>query len=283
MRRIPHLAPLLASLTLTLTPVALAATPAAAPLVGDVVHGAALLQGAGDVRVDGAWLNAYTDEEAVARLASGEGGFPRIDSDNVLDRWDALALIKARNTSLAELVMGGDHVLVTTVALDDNARMRLRDKAKVPAALAEGERRVFSVYKLEDKREDGAAFVLVREQDTRKRDLLKKNTKVGYVVFLRLPGFRGGEHEAAFAVDKDIRIRRVVIRAPDGSVPDDLAQAAARFVGKGVRGQYAPLKAGGAAKAVGELERPLSDAFLAGMEAVYMSEVAEREHFAFDN
>ena len=47
--------------------------------------------------------------------------------------------------------------------------------------------------------------------------------------------------------------------------------------------QYAALKAGGAGKAIAELERPLSDAFLLAAEAVYMFEVVERDYFAFDD
>lgn len=261
-----------------------------APYIGDVVHGEALLKaGDANIPVDGAWLNAFTYEDAVARLAKGNDGFPRVESDNVLDRWDALSAVQARNTLLVPLLMGGDTVLISATKLDDNAQARLRDKAQVPAAALDEDRRVFTVFKL-GAAELGAAsnvrttpYSLVRDTDSRQRDQLKKDSKVGYVVFVKIPGFRGGAYEAAFAVDKSIRVEGVVIRAPDGSAPADLNQAAARFIGKGARGQYAPLKAGGAGRSVGELERPLSDAFLVAAESIYMYEVAEREYFAFDN
>ena len=160
--------------------------------------------------------------------------------------------------------------------LDEHAQKRLTDQAKISSSAVETERRVFGLYKTGS---EGLAFVGPKE--TKKRDKLKKDTKVGYVVFLPIPGFRGGKYEAAFAIDKDIRVLSVVVRAPDGSAPTDLNQAAARFVGKGARGQYAELKAGGAGKALGELARPLSDAFLLAAESVYMLEVDEREYFAF--
>lgn len=260
-----------------------AAAPAAEPpLSGDVIHGVALLKEAGaDVRVDGEWLNAVPEEGALARLAKGSDGFPRIESDNLLDRWDVLAALRARNTELRELLQGADHVLVASTKLDENAEKRLTDQAKISSSALESERRVFALFKVGEENAPGLNYVA--EKDTKKRDKLKKNTKVGYAVFVKLPDFRGGKYEAAFAVDKDIRLQKVVIRAPDGSEPADLNQAAARFVGKGARGQYAQLKAGGAGKTVGELEKPLSNAFLMGVESVYMFEVAEREYFAFDN
>jgi hypothetical protein len=246
------------------------------PLVGDPVNGARLLQKAGaNVAVDGAWLNTWAHDVAVEKLQKGKDGFARIDSENVLDRWDALAALMEKNTDIQDLLMGGDTLLVVDTKLDEHAEARLRDQAQIASSAIQPERKVFGVYKL------GAALAYVYEKETKKRDKLKKDTKVGYVVFTKIPGFRGGGYEAAFAIDKDIRIAQVLVRAPDGSAPADLNQAAARFVGKGARGQYAELKAGGAGKAVGELQRPLSDAFLLAAESVYMFEVGEREFFQF--
>lgn len=250
------------------------------PLLGDVVNGERLLGKSGtDVRVDGAWLNASSDEQIITKLEKGSDGFPQIDSENVLDRWDVLATLRAKNSDLRDLAMGADTVLLMTTKLDENAEKRLTDQAKLTTASIESERRVFGLFKM-DTKANGLTFVA--EKDNKKRDKLKKNTKVGYVVFIKIPGFRGGKHEAAFAIDKDMRIQQVAIRAPDGAAPVDVNQAAARFVGKGARGQYGELKAGGAGKAVGELGKPLSDAFLLGMEHVYMFEVVEKEYFAFD-
>ena len=79
-----------------------------------------------------------------------------------------------------------------------------------------------------------------------------------------------------------MKITAAVVRTPAGDAPADLNQAAQRFVGKGARGKYDALKAGGAGKAISELTEPLSDACLAAAEAVYMFEVDERDYFAFD-
>jgi hypothetical protein len=263
--------------------IAIAAVVAAAderPLEGDVLHGQQVLKAAGgDVRVDGAWINAATEEQNLAFLAAGKNDFPRIESDDVLDRWDVLAYLRSKNSDLRDLMMGADTVLVVDEKLDENAEKRLTDQAKISSAQLSG-LRVFGLYKLGDGGFGPAPF-FVGEKDNKKRDKLKKTTKVGYVVFAKLPGFRGGKYEVAFAVDKDIHIQKVFVRGPDGDAPTDLNQAAARFEGKGARGQYALLKAGGAGKAIGELEKPLSEAFLLAAENIYMFEVAEKDYFAF--
>jgi hypothetical protein len=255
----------------------LLAAAADRPLLGDSTNGAKLLQKAGgSVNVDGAWINTWSDDAMVEKLKSGKDGFPAIDTENVLDRWDVLASLREKNTDIRDLLMGGDHVLVSETKIDEHALKRLTDQAKISSSSIETDRKVFGIYKLN---QPGPNYVY--EKETKKRDKLKKDTKVGYVVFLKIPGFRGGKYEAAFAIDKDIRITSVVVRAPDGSAPADLNQAAARFAGKGARGQYAELKAGGAGKAIGEIGRPLSDAFLIAAESVYMFEVAEKDYFAF--
>ncbi len=246
------------------------------PLVGDVLHGQKLLEKAGaEARVDGAWLNAVSDDEAVALIRSGKRDFPRVTSDNILDRWDVLAALKAKNTDLQDLLMGADTVLVSDEKLDENAQKRLTDQARI-ASSALADLRVFTLFKMGHK---GLAFVSAR--NAKERDKLKPDKKVGYVVFTKLPGFKGGNYEVALAVDPDIHIQEALVRAPDGSSPQALNQAAARFHGKGARGQYAALKAGGAGKAIREIERPLSEAFLIGVENVYMYEVQERDYFAF--
>jgi hypothetical protein len=250
------------------------------PLIGDPVHGAQLLKDAGyEVKVDGAWINALPDDVMLDKMKSGSLGFPTVESDNVLDRWDALAALRGKNADLRDHHLGATHVLVMDTKLDEHAEKRLTEQAKLKSSIITAERRVFGLYKLDG--EQGLSFVT--EKESKKRDKLKKNTKLGYLVFVKIPGFRGGDYEAAISVDKDVRVQSVEIRAPNGEAPLDLNQAAARFVGKGARGRYDELKAGGAGKAIAELARPLSDAYLLGMESVYMFEVAERDYFAFDD
>ncbi|MBM4279662.1 MAG: hypothetical protein FJ137_02510 [Deltaproteobacteria bacterium] len=253
------------------------------PALGDLDHGQALLKEAGGVvRVDGAWINRYSDETILKLLASGKDGFPTVDSDNVLDQWDVLAVLRAANSDLRDLVPEATHVYVAETKLDDNAEKRLTEQARIKSDDVVTSRRVFVAYALdgEDADKDRKQFVSAKEP--KKRDKLKRDKKVGYVVFANLDGFRDGKHEVAFTTDKDVKITRVIVRDAQGRAPDDLNQAAQRFLGKGARGKYDELKAGGAGKAVGELSGPLSRAFLQAAESVYMYEVDERDYFAFD-
>ncbi len=254
----------------------------ARPKVGDAIHGGKVFKRSSKrpVKVDGAWINAISDSGAVKYTKAGKRGFPRVTSDNVLDHYDVVAYVRSRNSDMRDLMDGGSHVLVASGTMDKYAIERLKERAEVEVSKSQKQGRVFVFYDL-GKRSDGQV-TLVSPKNSKKRDKLKPNKKLGYVVFQKLEGLRDGKYEAAFAVNKDIEITAVEIRAPDGTVPDDLNRAAQRLVGKGGRGKYDLVKLVGAGKAVRELEKPLSHAFLVGMETVYMYEVKERDYFAFD-
>lgn len=266
--------------------VALAAGPAAAddrPHLGDAAHGVTLIkEGGGTLRVDGEWINRYPDEAILKLLQNGKEGFPEIDSDNILDNWDVIAALREKNTNLSELVDldATTHVYVAETELDDKARSRLTDQGKLKGNDLTDKRRVFVAYAVDGEKPGSPDFVT--RQQSRKRDALKKNFKKAYVVFVKLPGFRGGAYEAAFAIDPDIKILDVVIRDNKGDAPADLNSIANRLKGKGARGRYDAVRAGGPGKAATELQGPLSDAFLMAAEAIYMFELDERDYFAFD-
>ncbi len=264
-----------------------AAIAAERPIIGDVANGERLLSAAGaKVKVDGAWLNALPDPALVKALENGRNGMPEIEGDTVLDAWDVLAAYRAKNTDLRDLAGVADTVVIAETKLDDNAKERLKGQGKISPSKIDDKRRVFALFDVDgdgDGKGVGAGdFTFISAKETRKRDTLKRDKKVGYAVFLPLPGFRGGKYEIAFGIDKDMKITEAFIRADNGDAPADLNQAAQRFVGKGARGKYDSLKAGGAGKAISELAGPLSDAYLLAAEAIYMFEVEERDYFAFD-
>ncbi len=262
-----------------------AAIAAERPIIGDVANGERLLSAAGaKVKVDGAWLNALPDPALVKALENGRNGMPEIEGDTVLDAWDVLAAYRAKNTDLRDLAGVADTVFIAETKLDDNAKERLKGQGKISPSKIDDKRRVFALFDVDgDGKGVGAGdFTFIGAKETRKRDTLKRDKKVGYAVFLPLPGFRGGKYEIAFGIDKDMKITEAFIRADNGDAPADLNQAAQRFVGKGARGKYDSLKAGGAGKAISELAGPLSDAYLLAAEAIYMFEVEERDYFAFD-
>ncbi len=252
-------------------------------LVGDIKNGEKLFKKASKkkVRVKGDWVNRYSDAQIVKGLSQGRGGFPKVKSDNKLDLYDVVAYIRSNNNDLTDLAGAASHVLVADGVYDEYALERLKEKANLSPSKKEQKRRIFVLFEMTERDPDDAVK-LVRPKKTKQRDRLKPKKGVGYVVFMPLKGLRGGGYEVAFAVDRDIKITKAVIRAPDGTMPDDLNRIAARLTGRGGRGEYNKLKAGGGGRAAKELEGTLSDAWLLGMEAVYMYEVEERDHFAFD-
>lgn len=253
------------------------------PLDGDPVNGEKLYKKGtkAKTKVDGAWINALSDGQAITGFKSGKGGFPRIERDNPLDYQDLVAFVRSRNTDLRDIVPDETtHVLVTSGTFDNYAVERLTERGGFESIdKSERSHRVFALYKVG---EPGADLVRVRPKQNKIRDKLKPAKRIGYVVFMPLKDVRGGGYEIAFAVDNDIKITAVEVRGPDGDKPDDLNQAAGRLVGRGARGKYDGLRLVGAGKAVRELEKAVNSAFLLGMEAVYMYEVEERDYFAFD-
>ncbi len=252
--------------------------------IGDIRNGEKLYKKASKkkVRVAGDWVNRYTDGQVIKGLKSGKGGFPKIRTDNILDLYDVAAFIRSRNTNLNALAGTNTHVLAGKGTYDEYAIERLKEQAKIVPGKKETTHRIFALFTVGGERDVDDDIKIVRPKANKKRDQLKPKVGTGYVVFMPLKGLRGGGYEVAFAVDRDIKILDAVIRAPDGSVPEDLNRIAARLKGRGGRGDYGRLKAGGGGRAAKELEKPMSDAWLMGMEAVYMYEVEERDYFAFD-
>lgn len=253
------------------------------PLGGDPVNGEKLWSKATKkpVKVDGAFVNSLTDDQAAKALQLGKVGFPKLATESSLDRHDVVAYVRSKNVDIRDLIPEDTtHVLIAEGKYDKFALDRLKERASLENLdKKDQEHRVFVLY---DIGEPEADVVRVRTKQTKMRDRLKPKTKVGYAVVMPLAGVGDGGYEVGFVVDNDIRITAVEVRAADGTRPDELNRAAARLVGRGARGKYDGLRLVGAGKAVRELEDSISRAFLLGMEAVYMYEVAERDYFAFD-
>ena len=218
--------------------------------IGDLQNGAKLWKKSSKkaVKVNGNWANKYSNATMKKALTSGKGGFPKIKSDNVLDIYDVIALIRSKNTYLDALVPEASHVLLGKGVLDEYAEQRLVD-AKITVGKADKKRRVFALFNLKE-RAPHAALKRVKTKNSRMRDKLTPKKGVAYAVFVKLDGFRDGKYEAGFVVDRDIKIQHVVIRDKDGNEPADLNRAAARLKGRGDRGKYKALKLPGRGKAI---------------------------------
>jgi hypothetical protein len=202
-------------------------------------------------------------------------------SDNVdktpslLDMIDLVTHLRANNTNLSDFGLTANRAFHGTGTLDEFARERLEKEGGVLPPKGEASFRIVAFYSVPDA--NGPLKVV--PDNLSQRDVLEPNLITGFAVFMPLDNFKGGGYEVAIGVDQNIRIKNIFIRAPDGSAPASLNRAARRFIGKGRRGKYSKLRSGGAGDAK-RLEKPLTKAFLLGMEAVYMYEQSERERFA---
>ena len=194
---------------------------------------------------------------------------------NLLDMLDIVTHLRNHNTTLKDFGLDANRAFHGSGTLDEYAKERLEKEGGVLPPKDQDTFKIVAFYKVPDAK--GPLSVI--PDDLTLRDVLEPNLVTGFAVFMPLRNFKGGDYEVAIAVDKDIRIKQIVIRAPDGTAPRGLNRAVRRYIGKGNRGKYRKLRGGGAGMSK-KLEKSIHAAFLLGMEAVYMYERDERERFA---
>tara|TARA_Y100001954_G_scaffold237846_1_gene302982 strand:- start:189 stop:1052 length:864 start_codon:yes stop_codon:yes gene_type:complete len=194
---------------------------------------------------------------------------------SLLDMLDIVTHLRNHNTALKDFGLDANRAFHGAGTLDEYAKERLEKEGGVLPPKDQETFKVVAFYNVPDAK--GPLSVV--PDNLSLRDVLEPNLVTGFAVFMPLRNYKGGDYEVAIAVDKDIRIKKMVIRAPDGTAPRDLNRAARRYIGKGNRGKYRRLRGGGAGISK-KLEKSIHAAFLLGMEAVYMYERDERERFA---
>lgn len=267
---------------------ATAASATDAPRLGDAANGAAIWKAScascHDSRgnaakapslFDSDRFNAGSAPRWVKMLTRGQRGHKSMGRGATLNAWDALSYVADRNTAIADLKVPGDALFVGKGTFDEYAIERVEEAIKRKLTDGEKVRRVFAFYEL------GGEGMKRIPNNPQAREVLLPEKQRGFAVVVPLQGFRDGVWEATFVVDKDIRIVDVVVRDQNGDAPRDVNRAARRFIGKGGRGKYAKLRPAGADRVAKRLAKPLTDAFLLGMEAVYMFERDEKERFEF--
>jgi mono/diheme cytochrome c family protein len=261
-------------------------------LIGDIENGAKLFEnrcgtchGArsetkkGGSLYDSTRLGGWKDKQLVGLMQgqrTKKKRHPAIKPElSLLQSWDVAAYLRSRTTDLSPMKGEANWVFRGKGEMDEFAVERVEKALGRKLADDENKSRVFAFYKIGKK--EGLRLV---PNNARARERLKPKKMRGFAVFQPLKGFKNGDHEVGIAVNKDIQITHVVIRAPDGTFPEDLNRDAGRFVGKGGRAFRETLRAAGAGRHVRSLTKPLTDAFIIGMEAVYMYEKEERDRFS---
>jgi hypothetical protein len=213
---------------------------------------------------------AGLDDESLLATVVGEGAAELTN----MERIDLLHYLRSLHMSIADFFPSVSAWVSNEFTINEHGVERLKEN-KIALADGEGTARVFVVYKGEKR----AAPLIVKYSDTVKRDRLDKKDKVGYVVFLSLPGEkRGAELGIALGLEPSYPIVGARARGNDGSSDAALNKQLAAFAGLGKFNDKKSL-----AKGPAGLRDKLLPVYLRAAELATMYYGEEREFTAFDD
>ncbi|HOX46823.1 MAG TPA: cytochrome c [Myxococcota bacterium] len=241
-----------------------------APLVGDVANGTRLYRmncavchgfdgsGAGPAKVtlrtppadhrDGSLMNARDDRMLMDVIRAGCAnrgcskampGFSAALDD--LETWDVVAYLRSLHLPLSFFFPRLDQYVVKTYAIgtlgnedfQKGQRERLQEHVGKLDPKQGLPHTVFTLFR-EDKHRVSPELV---PQDPRRLALLKKESKLGYVLFLELAGPRGGKVPVGLALDRNYTITKMVTTLTDPALAGEYNKRLEKYVGMGQRGE----------------------------------------------
>jgi mono/diheme cytochrome c family protein len=241
-----------------------------APLVGDVANGARLYRmncsvchgfdgaGAGPARSslhtppadhrDGSLMNARDDRMLLDVIQGGCAargcskampGFSTALDD--LETWDVVAYLRSLHMPLSFFFPRLDQYVVKTYAIgtlgnedfQKGQRERLQEVVGKSFPKQGLPKTVFTLFR-EDKHRVSPELV---PQDPRRLALLKKESKLGYVLFLDIAGPRGGRVPVGLALDRNYTITKLVTTVTDPGLAGEYNKRLEKYVGMGLRGE----------------------------------------------
>jgi mono/diheme cytochrome c family protein len=243
-------------------------TPAA-PLVGDVANGTRLFRmncsvchgfdgsGQGPARAtlrqppadqrDGSLMNARDDRMLFEVIQNGcakrgcSRAMPAFGSAlDDLETWDLVAYLRSLHLPLAFFFPRLDQYVVKTYAIgtlgnedfQKGQRERLQEFAGKLDPKQGLPQTVFTLFR-EDRHRVSPELV---PQEPRRLALLKKDNKLGYVLFLSLDGPRGGKVPVGLALDRNYTIVKLVTTLVDPGLAGEFNKRLEKYVGMGQRG-----------------------------------------------
>ncbi|MFH1811499.1 MAG: c-type cytochrome [Pseudomonadota bacterium] len=267
---------------------------AARPLDGDPVHGAILFEkhcaschgaegkgGSAPALTQGGLINSLSDTAMLTMLRGGarEKGLHKGLKKGfaLLDAWDVAGYLRNRVPHVGEMFPAADSYIVKTYKVDKYALDRLKKSLGYEVKPEQASGDVFALFDTGT----GTPLQLV-PQEPRLLDRLKRNMKVGYVVFMPFERPEGGEVQLAVALEsKNLTIEKLLAMDRTGREDKDLNKQLSRFQGKGDRrlsGQpKARVAVGGGGKQLQNLEKSVTDVYLRVAELATAYEVEERE------
>ncbi|MFA6033336.1 MAG: cytochrome c [Myxococcota bacterium] len=189
---------------------------------------------------------------------------------NELDVWDLIAYLRTMHLRIDAFIPGGAYFITKSYRVMSPERIQ---KAVGEALTPEEEElKVFTVFRSPGYG-GNAQFV---PYEPGKIDHLKKNFKLGYLAFVKVPGPKGPV-EVGLAMDPAGRILKVL--PAEQNVPKDIAKFFTKFEGLGKRGKYEMWKVPGMDAGV---TKEFYKQYLRMLEAVFMFEKEEKERTWMD-
>jgi mono/diheme cytochrome c family protein len=233
----------------------------------------------GDLR-DPAFLSTRSNADLMAVIARGGGALkrsktmPAFPTISDLDRWDIVSFLRQSRLKVADFYPSARFFTAKSYPLDKNAKERLAALLGLPVAAQDSRMTVVTAY---GKRaaSDAAGPELV-PQDPVSLDKLSPKEKIGYLVFVELPGQGGEMTSYGVALAKDGSVTRV--SSEPGLTKPALDAAYQVFVGQGQKGQPGSLKPG---KAPPSVASAFKSAYARILESIGLFDKEERDrHWA---
>ncbi|MBK8009858.1 MAG: hypothetical protein IPK13_00790 [Deltaproteobacteria bacterium] len=281
---------LTATLTLAAAPTVTEAAGLSSPVfVGDRVNGRGLYMTAcaschGETGDGGASKIALTrsgrmgllsDAAMFAMISTGEGlkkpAEHRFgDRLEYLETFDVIAYVRAGTMSVGEFFPEAARYLGKEYTIDEFGLTRIKEATGKALSPEEAQASVFTMFRIEG--EDGNLRYV--PQDPIQLDALKKDLKIGYLVFLP---FRVGPFSGEIGVAMDAAGVITGLRAQDGHAQDavELNKKLAQFVGMGKKGQRDRFKA--PARTSVEVSNAVFQSYMQAMESATMYDREEKD------
>ncbi len=277
-------------------------------LVGDLTHGAQLYRmhcavchgfdGSGKGKVttglkgtpadhrNGALMNARDDKMLFNVIQTGckgtgcDGSMPAFDrSLSKLDIWDLIAYLRSLHMPLVTFFTDVNQYLVKEYTIGQvggsefkEGQIERLEKALKKVSPAELTNTVFTLYR-SDGHLPGPELV---PQQPRRLAKLRKDEKIGYVLFMTVKGPRGRTIPVGLGLDNDYTITRLVTTFSDPGLSEEYNRRFANYQGMGKRGDK-PEFSGSRDKIGKFFDQAVTRLYLLAVEAANAYESEERE------
>jgi mono/diheme cytochrome c family protein len=235
---------------------------------------------------DGSLMNALDNALLFRVLELGckgigcKGAMPGfLQSMTPLENWDVVAYLRTLHLPLVAFLPQVDEYLVKRYTIGEigNADFKQGQLDRLKKALkqidaADRAQTVFTLYKTDHKNPNP---VLI-PQEPRRLAQLKKENKVGYVLFMTMAGPRGQKFPVGVGLDPDYKIVRLVTTLRDPTQASEYNNQLMRFEGAGKRGDKFELTA--SKDKVGQhFDAAVARLYALAIEAATSYEYEERE------